>query len=45
MSGNFGDNFLSLLSPLAAAQYRPTPSATFPYPAAAAPTCSTVSKE
>jgi hypothetical protein len=37
MSGIFGDNFMSLLSPLAMAQYRPTPSATFPNPAAPAP--------
>jgi len=28
MPGIFGDGFLSLLSPLATAQYRPTPSAT-----------------
>jgi len=37
MPGIFGDDFLSLLSPLATAQYRPTPSATFPNPAAPAP--------
>jgi hypothetical protein len=37
MSGIFSDNFLSLLSPLATAQYRPTPTATFPNPAAATP--------
>jgi hypothetical protein len=37
MPGIFGDNFLSLLSPLATAQYRPTPSATFPDPAAPPP--------
>ena len=37
MPGIFGDDFLSLLSPLATAQYRPTPSAIFPSPAAAAP--------
>ncbi len=37
MSGIFSDNFLSLLSPLATAQYRPTPAATFPNPAAPAP--------
>jgi hypothetical protein len=37
MSGIFSDNFLSLLSPLATAQYRPTPTATFPNPAAPAP--------
>lgn len=37
MRGIFGDDFLSLLSPLATAQYRPTPSAAFPNPAAAAP--------
>jgi hypothetical protein len=37
MPGIFGDNFLSLLSPLATAQYRPTPAATFPNPAAPAP--------
>jgi hypothetical protein len=37
MPGIFGDNFLSLLSPLATAQYRPTPSATFPNPPAPAP--------
>ena len=37
MPGIFGDDFLSLLSPLATAQYRPTPSATFPNPPAPAP--------
>jgi hypothetical protein len=37
MPGIFGDNFLSLLSPFATAQYRQTPSATFPNPATAAP--------
>jgi methylenetetrahydrofolate dehydrogenase (NADP+) / methenyltetrahydrofolate cyclohydrolase len=37
MPGIFGDDFLSLLSPLATAQYRPTPTATFPNPAAPAP--------
>jgi hypothetical protein len=37
MPGIFGDNFLSLLSPLATAQYRPTPAATFPNPPAPAP--------
>jgi hypothetical protein len=37
MPGIFGDNFLSLLSPLATAQYRPTPAATFPDPAAPSP--------
>src|SRR5580704_10932643 len=37
MPGIFGDEFLSLLSPLATAQYRPTPGATFPNQAAAAP--------
>ena len=37
MSGIFSDNFLSLLSPLATAQYRPTPAATFSSPAASAP--------
>jgi hypothetical protein len=37
MSGTFGDSFLSLLSPLATAQYRPTPTAAFPSPAAPAP--------
>jgi hypothetical protein len=36
MPGIFGDNFLSLLSPFATAQYRPTPAATFPDPAAPA---------
>jgi hypothetical protein len=30
MPGLFGDNFLSLLSPIATAQYRPTPAAPFP---------------
>jgi len=37
MPGIFGDDFLSLLSPFATAQYHPTPSATFPSPAAPAP--------
>jgi hypothetical protein len=37
MPGIFGDDFLSLLSPFATAQYRPTPAATFPNPAAPAP--------
>jgi hypothetical protein len=37
MPGIFGDDFLSLLSPFATAQYRPTPAATFPNPAASAP--------
>jgi hypothetical protein len=37
MPGIFGDDFLSLLSPLATAQYRPTPGATFPNQAAPAP--------
>jgi hypothetical protein len=37
MSGIFGDDFLSLLSPFATAQYRPTPGATFPNQAATAP--------
>jgi hypothetical protein len=37
MPGIFGDNFLSLLSPLATAQYRPTPSATFQNPPAPPP--------
>jgi hypothetical protein len=37
MPGIFSDNFLSLLSPLATAQFRSTPSATFPNPAAPAP--------
>ena len=37
MPGIIGDNFLSLLSPFATAQYRPTPAATFPNPAAPAP--------
>jgi hypothetical protein len=37
MPGIFSDDFLSLLSPLATAQYRPTPSANFPDPAAPAP--------
>jgi hypothetical protein len=36
MPGIFGENFLSLLSPLATAQFRPTPSATFPNSAAGA---------
>jgi hypothetical protein len=35
MPGIFGDDFLSLLSPFATAQYHPTPSATFPDAAAA----------
>jgi hypothetical protein len=37
MPGIFGDEFLSLLSPLATAQYRPTPGATFPNQASPAP--------
>jgi hypothetical protein len=37
MPGIIGDNFLSLLSPFATAQYRPTPNATFSNPAAPAP--------
>jgi hypothetical protein len=37
MSDIFDDDFLSLLSPLAMAQYRPTPAATFPDSAAPAP--------
>jgi len=37
MPGIFGDDFLSLLSPMATAQYRPTHSATFPDPPAPAP--------
>jgi hypothetical protein len=37
MPGIIGDNFLSLLSPFATAQYRPTPNASFPNPAAPAP--------
>ena len=37
MPGIFGDDFPSLLSSIATAQYRPTPSATFPDPATPAP--------
>jgi hypothetical protein len=37
MPGIFGDNFLSLLSPLATAQYRATPAATFPNQSAPPP--------
>jgi hypothetical protein len=37
MPGIFGDDFPSLLSPMATAQYRPTPTAAFPNPAAPAP--------
>jgi hypothetical protein len=37
MPGIFGDNFLSLLSPQATAQFRATPSATFPNPLAPPP--------
>jgi hypothetical protein len=37
MPGIFGDDFPSLLSPMATAQYRPTPAATFPNPPAPGP--------